>query len=143
MLLHFLLLDWDTQEPLFWFLTYLCCFIRFEEWLLPQKWYSKTFKQFLVLKQILPHYGSGYKLRCPFLRPEFPIFILGQICMKIPFVEKCISCFVLLPWPDEISRFRFYFLQKRLKWAEILHEDYYSQMQMIYLSIFRWFFSRS
>ena len=33
--------------------------------------------------------------------------------------------------------------KKRSKWAEILHEDYYSQMQMIYLSIFRWFFFRS
>ena len=42
---------------------------------------------------------------------------------EIPFVEKFISCFVSLPWPDNISGFRFYFLQKRSKWTEILHED--------------------
>ena len=60
----------------------------------------------------------------------------GQTFLRVkydfPFFKKFISCFILLAWPTIFSGFRFYFLQKWLKWAEILHGYYCSQMQMMY-----------
>ena len=60
------------------------------------------------------------------------LLTLFWVKYEISFVKKFVSCFILLPWSAIFSGFRFYFFYKRSKLAEILHEDYYSQMQMIY-----------